>query len=233
MINLLDIKENLQNVKQKIKTACKKVHKNSDLIKLIAVTKNFSVQQINELIFLGEKNIGENIVQEALEKFPLLKGKTLKHFIGHLQSNKVLKACQLFDFIQSIDSLKIAKKVSDTCIKLKKKMPVLIQVNIGREEQKFGLLEEDLNSFLLKACKLKGIQIQGLMAVHPFHEEREKSRIYFWKMNQIFKEVSAKKFPNIKMKFLSMGMSQDFDIAIEEGTNMVRIGTAIFGERKN
>ncbi len=192
-------------------------------VKLIAVTKTRTIKEIKDAIKAGIKCIGENKVQEAEKKFPHLP-EVEKHMIGHLQRNKVKKAVELFDMIQSVDTLKIAKEINKRCSVIKKIMPILIEINIGNEETKQGIKLEEINDFLNNIKELRNIRVEGLMCIAPFVKP-EKTRPYFKKMKQIFDCISG-------LKWLSMGMSNDYKVAIEEGSNMVRIGTAIFGERK-
>lgn len=192
-------------------------------VKLVAVTKTRTVEEIKQAIISGITCIGENRVQEANEKFPLLPN-VEKHMIGSLQTNKVKLAVELFDMIQSVDSLKLAKEIDKRCKAINKVMPVLVEVNIGDEPNKHGIKLEDAKSFVKEISQLKNIDVQGLMCVAPLVNPEE-ARPYFKKMKQAFDSING-------LKWLSMGMSNDYKIAIEEGSNMVRIGTAIFGERK-
>lgn len=200
-------------------------------VKLVVVTKRRSVREINQLLFLGVKDLGENRVDEAKEKKPFVKGTAKWHMIGRLQRNKVKDAVKLFDLIQSVDSLKLANKINSVASSMNKKMSILVQVNIGEEPQKQGLLERGLIPFLWEISDLENIQVLGLMAMAPFLDEEE-TRIYFQKMKSLFKLVKLSNIPNINMKYLSMGMTNDYRVAINEGSNMVRIGTAIFGKHK-
>lgn len=200
-------------------------------VKLVVVTKRRSVREINQLLFLGVKDLGENRVDEAKEKKPFVKGTAKWHMIGRLQRNKVKDAVKLFDLIQSVDSLKLANKINSVASSMNKKMSILVQVNIGEEPQKQGLLERGLIPFLWEISDLENIQVLGLMAMAPFLDEEE-TRIYFQKMKSLFKLVKLSNIPNINMKYLSIGMTNDYRVAINEGSNMVRIGTAIFGKHK-
>lgn len=218
----MTIEKNLKEVKERITKSALKVYRHPEDIKLIAVAKTFPVDVINKAIDLGIKSIGETKVQEAKKKFEEIGNKVEWHMIGHLQSNKAKDAVKIFDIIHSIDRMKIAKKVSDKCLELNKNMPVLVQVNLT--EDKFGIKPEEIVEFVNKIKKLDGIKVEGLMTIAPFVEPEE-TRPYFKKL----RELSLK----CNLKELSMGMSNDFEVAIEEGATMVRIGTAIFGERKN
>ena len=217
----MTIEKNLKEVKERITKSALKVYRHPEDIKLIAVTKTFPVDVINKAIDLNIKSIGETKVQEAKKKFEEIGNKVEWHMIGHLQSNKAKDAVKIFDIIHSIDRMKIAKKVSDKCLELNKNMPVLVQVNLT--EDKFGIKPDETVEFVNKIKKLDGIKVDGLMTIAPFVEPEE-TRPYFKKL----RELSLK----CNLKELSMGMSNDFEVAIEEGATMVRIGTAIFGERK-
>jgi len=217
------IEQNLKNVKERVRKSALKVNRNPDEIKLIAVTKNFPVDVISQGINLGIKSIGETKVQEAREKQEKLGDVAKKiewHMIGNLQSNKTKDAAEIFDFIHSIDRMKIARKISESCLQLNKKMSVLVQVNTSGITN--GIKPEETVDFVNKIRKLEGIKVEGLMTIAPL-VERERTRPYFRKL----KELAL----NLGLKHLSMGMSNDFEVAIEEGATMIRIGTAIFGKR--
>ncbi len=205
-----------------------KVKNNLNLkTKLVVVTKKCSIREINQSIFLGVTDIGENKIKEAKEKKEQITYPVKWHMIGHLQSNKVKEAVKIFDMIQSVDSLKLAIKIDHKCKSLNKTIAVLIQVNIGKEPQKHGIKPEEIIFFLKEISNLKNIKVLGLMAMTPFIEA-EKARPYFKEMKNLFNKVKKEKIQNIEMKYLSMGMTNDYEVAIEEGANMVRIGTAIF-----
>lgn len=194
---------------------------------LVGVTKNVSAETIKELINLGVKNIGESKIQEFGEKYPLIKelletSHCKTHFIGHLQSNKTKKAVELFDVIQSIDSEKIAVKVNDESKKLGKVIDVMIQVNVGNEQQKYGVMPKNVVEFYNTITSLSNINIIGLMCIAPEfpEDESEKTKSYFKMMTRVNKKLN--------LKFLSMGMSNDYHVAIEEGANMIRVGRRLF-----
>jgi pyridoxal phosphate enzyme (YggS family) len=219
----MGIAENIESVKKKINESCRKVNKNPAEIKLVVVTKTHEADEVNEAIGCGITCIGESKVQEAEDKFPRLSGNLEKHLIGHLQTNKVKSAVQLFDVIQSVDSLKLAKEIDKRCCDIGKIMPIFIEINIAGEESKGGAAYDEAKEFYFKIIPLKNIKVIGLMTIAPYVEP-ELTRPYFRKMKILFDEL--------KLRWLSMGMSSDFQQAIEEGSNMVRIGTAIFKERK-
>ena len=214
-------------------------------ITLVAVTKTADASLIKELLLEGVKNIGENKVQDFEMKLAspntglgeaLLKNMCKTHFIGHLQSNKAKQAVELFGVIQSVDSEKIAKKINDVAKELNKKMEVMIQVNIGKEAQKHGVMPEDVTGFFEKINSLSNLNIIGLMCIaHEFHEsESEETRSYFRKMRELFDEINAN-LPNEnlydgpkKLTYLSMGMTNDYLIALQEGANMIRLGRILY-----
>jgi len=214
------IKQNLKDVKDRITKSALRVYRHPEDIKLIAVTKTFPVDVINKAIDLGINSIGETKVQEAKKKFEKIGKKVEWHMVGHLQSNKVKDAVKIFDVIHSIDRMKITKKVSDKCLELNRKMPVLVQVNLT--EDKFGVKPEETVEFVKRINILQGIKVEGLMTIAPFVKPEE-TRPYFQKMKELASLCN--------LEHLSMGMSNDFEFAIEEGATMVRIGTAIFEQR--
>jgi pyridoxal phosphate enzyme (YggS family) len=221
---MTDIGKNLEDVLQRIKTAAERAHRDFNDITLVAVTKGFDTSVVQEAIELGIKNIGETKVQETLKKQKELgefSNKIKWHMIGYLQSNKAKKAAEIFDCIHSIDRMKIARKVSERCLQLNKKMPVLVQVNLSGITH--GIKPEETVDFINELRNLNGIEVQGLMTIAPFVEP-EKTRPYFRRLKELAFEA--------RVKHLSMGMSNDFEIAIEEGATIVRIGTAIFGKRE-
>lgn len=225
------IKENLEELENKINSACSKAGISRDEISLIAVTKTFESDMVNEAISLGINNVAENKVQEIVRKFPELNYPVKKHMIGHLQRNKVKLIIGKVDLIQSVDSIRLLDEIQKQSEKLNLTSEVLIQINIGEEKQKSGVSETLLPELLEHASKLKNIKVRGLMAMAPFFDLNEKTRPYFNKMKKIFESNKKLSYNNINLDILSMGMSNDFEIAIEEGSNMIRIGSAIFGKR--
>lgn len=214
--------KNLQSVRTKIRQISQQP------VTIVAVTKNRSLPEIQEIIAGGITDIGENRLQEAKEKLPQLPKSIIKHFIGHLQTNKVAEVIRLFDVIQSVDRLKLAQKIDREAEKLDKKMPILIQVNTSGESQKSGCVPEEAESLIREAAKLKHLQIQGLMTIAIHSDDKEKVRACFRKLKSLFEQIQQKKIPNVQMQTLSMGMSEDYPLAIEEGANMVRIGRKLF-----
>lgn len=201
-------------------------------IKLVAATKDRSADEILEAIEAGVEIIGENYVQEAEKKFHTIGRKPKWHFIGHLQKNKVKKAIRFFDMLETIDSFEIAEELGKQCARENKIMPILIEVNSGREKQKFGVLPENVKDLIEKISVLGSIKVMGLMTMGPQIGEPQDSRPYFVNTKKIFDELQTLDLPNVKMQYLSMGMSNSYKVAIEEGANIVRIGTRIFGERR-
>ncbi len=226
-----EIAENIKDICSRIQKAAERGRRGADEVKLVAVTKTVDAERVNEAIRSGIRSIGENRVQEAEEKFKLITERVEKHLVGHLQTNKAKKAVQLFDFIQSVDRERIAQEISRRAKDLGKAMEILVEVNTSGEETKFGVHPDKALPFIETISKLEGIKIKGLMTVGLFSENPEEVRPCFKKLKKLFEKIKSANLPNVEMKFLSMGMTNDFEVAIEEGSNMVRIGTGIFGPR--
>lgn len=220
------IAENLQHVRSKIASVCAKAGRNPEEIILVGITKYAEADKIQEALAAGLTHIGENRVQEAERKYAQVATPCMKHLVGHLQSNKVNAAIQFFDLIESVDRIKIARKIDKHAGYQNKTMDILVQVNTSGEEQKYGVAPEELWLLLEEIHSLKHLRLQGLMTIAPFTEEREIIRRCFRDLKNLFDEANEKL--NSKMLYLSMGMSNDYDIALEEGANMLRIGRAIF-----
>jgi pyridoxal phosphate enzyme (YggS family) len=200
-------------------------------VELIGVAKTRSLEEIREAVDAGIRNIGENYVQEAERAYQKI-GQAVKwHMIGHLQSNKAKKAVRIFDMIETVDSVKLAEAIDRACGDIGKVMPVLIEINSGEESQKAGVMPEDAASLIREMTVFRNIRIMGLMTMGPFSGEPEDARPYFRRTREVFDEVRNTNLSGVEMKHLSMGMSNSYKVAIEEGANMVRIGTKIFGER--
>ena len=223
------IKNNLEIINKKIKKAALKVNRNPKEIKLVAVTKTATTEQIEEAINAGVKIIGENRVQDAKKKYQIFTADVEWHLIGHLQTNKVKYAVEIFNCIQSIDSIKLAQEIDKRSLQFGKIMDVLVEVNVSGEETKYGIKSEEAEAFLKEISEFPRIRIRGLMTIAPIVENKEEVRPYFRKLRELSKKIKSKNIENIKMDYLSMGMTEDFEIAIEEGANMVRIGRGIFG----
>jgi hypothetical protein len=198
---------------------------------VVAAVKGRTIEEVQEAIESGIKYIGENYLQDAEKKLPFIGNVVKWHFIGHLQKRKSKKIVKLFDMVETLDSFEVAREIDLEASKMNKIIPVLIEVNSGNEPQKSGLLPEDVEPFIEKVSHFKNIKIQGLMTMGPFFEDPEKLRPYFVETRKLFDSIKNKNIQNIEMKFLSMGMSSSYKIAIEEGANILRIGTLIFGPR--
>jgi len=216
------------NIEKKVKEILKELPVG---VELVAATKTRSIEEINRAIKAGVKIIGENYVQEAEEKFRVIGKKVKWHMIGHLQRNKVKKALEIFDMIETVDSIKLAREIDKISKKEGIIFPVLIEINSGREEQKSGVLPEDIESFVEEISKFENIKVEGLMTMGPFVKNPEEIKPYFELTRELFEKLKSKSYPNVEMKYLSMGMTDTWKIAIEEGANLVRIGTGIFGPR--
>lgn len=227
-----DIKYNYETIVSNIADAAVQSGRRPEDITFLAATKTVAPEFINYAISLGLKFIGENKVQELLSKYDSydLTNSQL-HFIGHLQSNKVRQIVGKVSVIQSVDSLKLAQEISRQSIKQGINTNILIEVNVGREENKSGVMPENLEELLYQIAPLENISVQGLMAIPPICENEQKIRGYFQIMSNMFLDISSKKIDNIKMGTLSMGMSGDYREAILEGANLVRIGSSLFGAR--
>ena len=223
------IVENLQNVLSEIaKAETRRTVAIGEPVTLIAVTKNHPVEFMQMAIDGGVKNIGENRLQEAAEKFQTLDREVKKHLIGHLQTNKVKQAVKLFDLIHSVDSEHLAEAIDKSAAAVGKVQEILLQVNLAKENSKSGVYEENLQDLISAVDALKNIRLRGLMMIAPNFSDVEKCRPLFRRMREIFESLRAVRK---NFDFLSMGMTHDYKIAVEEGANVVRIGTAIFGAR--
>lgn len=222
------ISENLQRVREQIAAVAVKSGRSPEDIQLVAVTKTIGVGAIQEAISCGVKVIGENRIQEALAKYPHVRGSVIWHLVGHLQRNKVKKALEVFDLIHSVDSLRLAEEISRRSQALNRQADILVQVNTSGEESKFGLAPGEVIPFVESLGSLMGIRVLGLMTMGFFSPDPEEVRPCFARLREIFEQAKVLQLPNVEMRFLSMGMTNDFSVAIQEGANMVRIGTAIF-----
>ena len=201
-------------------------------VELEAAAKTRTPEEILEAVDSGVKIIGENYVQEAESAFKAIGRKARWHFIGHLQKNKVKKAIKIFDMIETLDSLDLANLLNKACSIENKVMQVLVEVNSGKEKQKFGILPGDTEGFIKDLSKLKNIKVMGLMTMGPMTGDPKEARPYFIETRGLFDKIKTSGISDVEMKYLSMGMSNSYKVAIEEGANIVRIGTGIFGERK-
>lgn len=227
-----DVEYNYRVINERIAEAAEKSGRKREDITFLAATKTVDVETINHAISLGLDHIGENRVQELLSKY---EGYDLSRcslqFIGHLQTNKVRQLVGKVDMIQSVDSLKLATEISNQSLKKDTVTDILVEVNIGREDNKSGVFEENLEELLCQIAELKGISVKGLMTIPPICENKHKISKYFYNMHKLFIDISQKKLDNVSMTNLSMGMSSDYFEAILEGATMVRIGSALFGAR--
>lgn len=222
------IEKNIKSIKERIRKAAEKSGQKEEDIKLVAVTKNVFTNQIETAIKAGITDIGENKAQEALNKFRQLEKKVTWHFVGHLQRNKVKLIIDFVDLIQSVDSLRLAEEIDRRARERGKVQNILVQVNMAQEETKFGLRKEDVRSFLKEISGFKNLKVKGLMTIALLVSDPREVRPIFDEMKRLFEDLKRDKIPGIEMEYLSMGMTNDFEVAIEAGANMIRIGTAIF-----
>lgn len=212
--------------------ACDRSGRKMEEVTLITVSKTKPVEMLKEAYDAGSRDFGENKVQELLDKIPVLPQDIRWHMIGHLQTNKVKYIVDKVYMIHSVDSLKLAKEISKEAVKKNVTVKILIEVNVAEEETKFGTTTEQVISLTEEIAALPGIQIEGLMTIAPFVEDPEENRVYFCKLKQLSVDIKAKNIDNVHMNVLSMGMTGDYEVAIEEGATYVRVGTGIFGERQ-
>ena len=198
---------------------------------MVAAAKTRKPEEILQAIEAGVKIVGENYVQEAERAYEVAGNRAKWHFIGYLQKNKVKKAVKIFDMIETVDSVELAKEIDKRCAQIGKVMPVLIEINSGREKQKSGVLPEKAEQLVREVSSLQNIRVKGLMTMGPRFGNPEDSRPYFVETKKIFEKIEKLNLPNVEMRYLSMGMTNSYKIAIDEGANMVRIGSKIFGER--
>jgi len=222
---------NVANVRQRIREAALRAGRHADEIRLVAVSKTVSVDLIREAVQAGVSIFGENYVQEALSKIEALSAPVEWHFIGHLQSNKAHLVVKRFTMIQTVESFRLAQEISRRAVAEGKTVAILIQVNVSGEKSKFGIGPEMLKPFLEQISVLDGIHVKGLMTMPPFFDQPELCRPHFRKLKDLAQSIRERGIPRVNMDELSMGMSGDFEVAIEEGATLVRVGTAIFGAR--
>jgi len=228
----MDLKKRLENVNDRINKAALKCGRNPENIHLVAVSKTIPASRVKEAIELGVTILGENYVQEARDKFNILGTYPVSwHFIGHLQTNKAKYAVRLFDLIHSVDTLKLARELDKQAKKVNKFQDILIQINVGKEPSKSGSDIETAANLIKDIVHLEYLSVKGLMAMPPFFNNPEKARPYFIALRNLRDRIQ-KNLPGVALDELSMGMTGDFEVAIEEGATFVRIGTAIFGERR-
>ena len=221
------VSENLEQVKANIEAACKRVGRDPKDVRLVAVSKTKPISLIEEAI----DTFGENKVQEMCDKMEVLPDNIKWHMIGHLQRNKVKYIAGKVELIHSVDSIRLAKQISDEAQKQSIEIPVLLEVNVAREESKFGFFTEETEDACREISKMPGIRVKGLMTSAPFVENAEDNRKYFKKLYELAVDIQSKNIDNISMRELSMGMTGDYVVAVEEGATIVRVGTGIFGSR--
>ena len=225
------LKENLISVENKIQEACLRAGRRREDVTLIAVSKTKPLEDLEEAYHLGVRVFGENKVQELVDKYDSLPKDIEWHMIGHLQRNKVKYIIDKAAYIHSVDSLRLAETIEKEAAKRNITVNILIEVNVAGEESKFGLMPEEVDEFVTKIAEFRHIQIKGLMTIAPFVENPEENRSIFQRLHKLSVDIGSKNVDNITMRVLSMGMTNDYEIAIEEGATMVRVGTGIFGAR--
>jgi len=231
----MSIVENVARVRERIATAARRAGRNPEEITLMGVSKTFPVERIREAHAAGLRVFGENRVQEFADKAASLNdlADAEWHLIGHLQSNKAVKAAELFGAVDSVDSVRLAEKLNGAAEKAGKTLPILIEINVGGEDAKSGVApaSEELEQVLLAAPRWGNLRVRGLMTVPPYSENPEDAQPFFRQLREICNRIASRHLPAVGVDVLSMGMSHDFEVAIEEGSTCVRVGTAIFGER--
>ncbi len=223
--------ENLEQVEKNIAAACGRANRKREEITLIAVSKTKPVSMLETIYKAGIREFGENKVQELCEKYEVMPSDIHWHMIGHLQRNKVKQVVDKACLIHSVDSVRLAEQIETEASKINRVVPVLIEVNAAQEESKYGLVIAEVEEFVRKIAAFPHISIKGLMTIAPFVENPEDNRIHFRNLKQLSVDINRKNIDNVSMDILSMGMTNDYEIAIEEGATHVRVGTGIFGER--
>lgn len=225
------VAENLEQVRKNIELACKEAGRDPKEVTLISVSKTKPVSMLQEAYDAGSRDFGENKVQEIMDKVPQLPSDIRWHMIGHLQRNKVKYIVDKVALIHSVDSLRLAETIEHEAAKHNVTVPVLIEVNVAQEESKFGLKTEEVLSLVESVAAFPHIHIEGLMTIAPYVEDPEENRGIFRQLKKLSVDIDAKNINNVNMSVLSMGMTNDYQVAVEEGATMVRVGTGIFGER--
>ena len=223
--------EQLQKVEERVAAACARAGRDRSEVTLIAVSKTKPVEMLQEVYGTGTRDFGENKVQEMMDKYEIMPKDIRWHMIGHLQRNKVKYLIGKTALIHSVDSLRLAEEISRQAVKNEVTADILIEVNIAQEESKFGISKEETISLVEEVAKLPGLHICGLMTIAPYVDDPEENRLYFRQIRELSVDIAFKRIDNVSMNVLSMGMTGDFEVAIEEGATCVRVGTAIFGER--
>ncbi|WZL74766.1 YggS family pyridoxal phosphate-dependent enzyme [Clostridiaceae bacterium 35-E11] len=224
------IKDNIMNLRKQVADTCNKIGRNTEDIQIIGVTKTIDSDRMSEAIQCGMTDVGENKVQEIINKYDIV-SPVHWHMIGHLQTNKVKYIIDKVKLIHSLDRITLAKEINKRAKQHNLIIETLVQVNVAQEDTKFGLNCNEVNDFIDQVQEMENIKISGFMTIAPYVENPEDVRQYFKRLKSMFEEVKSKKMRGVEMKYLSMGMTNDFQIAIEEGSNMIRVGTGIFGKR--
>lgn len=225
------LKKNFDEVETKIQAACARSGRNRNEVTLIAVSKTKPVEMLQEAYDFGTRIFGENKVQEIVDKYDALPADISWHMIGHLQRNKIKYIIDKVDLIHSVDSLRLAEAIEKEAAKKDVIANILIEVNVAKEDSKFGVMPEEAENLIAEIAHFPHIRIQGLMTIAPFVENPEENRIYFQRLRNLAVDIEEKKSDNVNMSILSMGMTNDYEVAIEEGATMVRVGTGLFGAR--
>lgn len=225
------VAENYREVEAKVSEACARSGRSRSEVTLIAVSKTKPVEMIREAMEAGADTFGENKVQELCEKYEVLPRDLHWHLIGHLQRNKVKYVVDKAELIHSVDSLRLAEEISREAVKKEVQVKILIEVNVAEEESKFGVKVDDTEELVREIAKLPNVHIEGLMTIAPYVEDPEENRMVFRTLKKLAVDIKMKNIDNVRMDVLSMGMTGDYEVAIEEGATMVRVGTGIFGER--
>lgn len=225
------LKQNLERVEQNIRAACERSGRNREEVTLIAVSKTKPLPMLEEAYALGVRQFGENKVQELSEKYEELPREICWHMIGHLQRNKVKYIVDKVGCIHSVDSVRLAKAIEAEAVRKECTVDILVEVNVAGEESKFGIRPEETEEFVRKIALFPHLRVRGLMTIAPYVSNPEENRPYFAKLRKLSVDIQAKNIDNVNMSILSMGMTNDYEIAIEEGATHVRVGTGIFGER--
>ncbi len=226
------IRNNIEKVNERIARACRRAGRPPESVTLVAVSKTFPAEMVREAYEAGLRCFGENRIQEAEGKIAQLADLDITwHLIGHLQTNKAKKAAELFHTVESLDSLRLAQKLDQAQAAKNQPLPVLVQVDLAGEETKSGMKEVELPGFLRQVSELAHLRVRGLMTLPPYHEDPERVRPYFRRLRELAERLASENISHVSFNELSMGMSHDFEIAIEEGATIIRVGSVIFGER--
>ena len=230
---IASIRDNISRVEERIAAACRRCGRRREVVRLVAVSKTHPPELIRAAFEAGLRDFGENRVQEAMAKRPVLSDLSITwHLVGHLQTNKAKAARELFHWVHSVDSFRLAQKLDQAAVASGAgRLPVLLEVNLGEEASKAGVGESEIIPLAEQVSRLGTLEVRGLMVIPPFLDDPELVRPYFRRLRELAQEIESKNIPNLSMQELSMGMSHDFEVAIEEGATIIRVGTAIFGVR--